>query len=342
MSKSEYQSRISDYWVQAFNEDTPHDGGSDPEDEESPVEPTDEEELKAQQGTKANDPVKEKDDALAKLKGDVDHHLELNDILDAAPPELTRVQVHNAAAQPGARHVNGSASRRATPAGSTTNPANAAQQDTLVSAVVVQEIDEEVRAKVAEEQARDNILKEMVQGEVVGGEEGLTRKMQAILGVTGLAVVAIVVTLVVILADGNSDTSPLVTDYDFLVEILSPISGEGILLNETSSQNSAFNWLLDEDDFFNQDVAIQTLDESLLIERFALAVFYFSTQGEAWSRDLSFLSSNSVCEWPLLGEDEIYTDGIACNNDGRVTDVTLCEYHLTWTSSVLHHYVFDN
>lgn len=69
-----------------------------------------------------------------------------------------------------------------------------------------------------------------------------------------------------------------------------------------------------------------------LLDRYVVAVLYFSTNGEQWTEDFSFLSEYDVCRWSTARQNDDFFDsnefeirGIACNADGRVNTIRLCK-----------------
>jgi hypothetical protein len=125
-----------------------------------------------------------------------------------------------------------------------------------------------------------------------------------------LVVIVLVTILSIVLSltiRGNATTLPNVTasspspapttrltDYEFLEKVLGPISGDNVWMDETSPQSQALNWLAFEDPAM---LPIKDTDASTLIERYALAVLYFSTGGPQWASSVNFLSNDSVCDW---------------------------------------------
>jgi hypothetical protein len=100
-----------------------------------------------------------------------------------------------------------------------------------------------------------------------------------------------------ILPEVTSSPSPaptFLTDYEFLQKVLGPISGDEVWMDETSPQSQALNWLAFEDPAM---LPIKDTKASTLIERYALAVLYFSTGGPQWAGSVKFLSNYSVCDW---------------------------------------------
>ena len=84
-----------------------------------------------------------------------------------------------------------------------------------------------------------------------------------------------------------------------------------LLLNSSTPQGSAYNWLVNED--LNTDPC--TNDELFRLEqRYGLAVLYYSTQaqGQYWASN--WLSSTSECTW---------SEDISCNSASFVTRLYL-------------------
>lgn len=92
--------------------------------------------------------------------------------------------------------------------------------------------------------------------------------------------------------------------------------------NQTSvSEYRAWKWLSEED--FSED----TLDEYStptwkIVERYAIAVFYYATNGQGWTNQYNFLSNSSVCDWH--DESSTFHFGVRfCSDDGSVTMLQL-------------------
>jgi len=91
----------------------------------------------------------------------------------------------------------------------------------------------------------------------------------------------------------------------------------GKLTEEGTPENLALTWLAMEDSFKGEAMS---LPKQVLIERYVLALFYFSTQGASWSTQLPFLESTTVCEW----YSESVGRGALCDAEGLfVTDLLL-------------------
>ena len=64
-----------------------------------------------------------------------------------------------------------------------------------------------------------------------------------------------------------------------------------VLLDLSSPQSMALHWILFED-----SLSLDADDENL-IQRYVLALIYFGTDGDSWSRQVDWLSSSPECEW---------------------------------------------
>jgi hypothetical protein len=61
-------------------------------------------------------------------------------------------------------------------------------------------------------------------------------------------------------------------------------------------QYQTLNWLV-YDDPGNLDSDFDLVPPGVLLERFLMALLYFSTAGETWDNSFGFLSASSVCSW---------------------------------------------
>ena len=84
-----------------------------------------------------------------------------------------------------------------------------------------------------------------------------------------------------------------------------------------AAQTSALQWISTAD-----SRALDPVDSNSteLVERYIVAVFYFSTSGETWSAKYNFLSSDSICSWNEGG-----VNGILCNDDNTVSQIFIGE-----------------
>jgi hypothetical protein len=106
------------------------------------------------------------------------------------------------------------------------------------------------------------------------------------------------------------------TSLDCLTAILlqNEVADAGALQDESSPQFLALDWLA------NEDTAVLDLDSTppvILVERYVLAVLYFTLRAEIGLNVLNFLSSSSVCEWNNEGR------GVLCNGDDLLVALLL-------------------
>ena len=103
---------------------------------------------------------------------------------------------------------------------------------------------------------------------------------------------------------------------DCLAEILlnNTVTDADAFQNNFSPQFRALDWLA------NEDTAVLDLDSTppvILVERYVLAVLYFTLRAEIGLNVLNFLSASSVCEWSNEGR------GVLCNEDDLVVALLL-------------------
>ena len=112
------------------------------------------------------------------------------------------------------------------------------------------------------------------------------------------------------------------------------MTDDTVLLDGGSPQSQALQWLID-------DVAFSacSVTPARVIQRYALAAFYYSAGGERWNfcserlgacppPNQRFLSDASECDWY----------GITCDANGEVTKVemTPCKYAAVHSDLLIH------
>jgi hypothetical protein len=105
---------------------------------------------------------------------------------------------------------------------------------------------------------------------------------------------------------------PTVTE-GALIDFLSSISADdGVALRDpNSSQYAAMKWLQTSS---NQGI----YDEQVVIQRYALATLYYSTNGGQWGSSTGWLSSEPECEWQTLS-----VSPSVCDDDGQLVALNL-------------------
>lgn len=120
---------------------------------------------------------------------------------------------------------------------------------------------------------------------------------------------------------------------EIIMHAVKQFSGESNLLSGRSAQYRAYNWInrLDEGILCPEYVQNEQHDGPVyprLLQRYSLAVFYFSTLGNDWTRCSGGVMLND-CDsrkqrW-LSGASECNWYGVKCNEQGQVTHLHLPE-----------------
>jgi hypothetical protein len=118
------------------------------------------------------------------------------------------------------------------------------------------------------------------------------------------------------------------TYEEYQSDLLSALRRQNSYLSSFPDENSALTkaleWMIHEDENFE----IGRTQPDILLERFILAVFYYTTGGPTWYYDWEdgpnylstiFLSNTSVCDW--RGLDGLDDQGVFCDNDSRVVGI---------------------
>lgn len=108
----------------------------------------------------------------------------------------------------------------------------------------------------------------------------------------------------------------------FLFQVATEVSSASRLLDEDTPQYRALTWMVNEDDPRILD-PITSLGKGndiayyeQVIDRYVMALLYFSTGGPNWRLDYNFLSATSICEWNDGGAGSA-TEGVTCSTGGE-------------------------
>jgi hypothetical protein len=107
------------------------------------------------------------------------------------------------------------------------------------------------------------------------------------------------------------------------IELEKKISGEIPSFQLGPTQRDALNWLADDDQAY-LDFELVSTDE--LLERFIMALLYFSMGGENWYDSFGFLLGSPVCMWMNEYEDGTFDGGVRC--DPMVVEMKLDDNNL--------------
>uniref|UniRef100_A0A7S2N1H5 L domain-like protein n=2 Tax=Helicotheca tamesis TaxID=374047 RepID=A0A7S2N1H5_9STRA len=110
--------------------------------------------------------------------------------------------------------------------------------------------------------------------------------------------------------------------FDDILPMIAQLSGYDILEDKESPQYKALDWIA------NKDRANITIwDKVRIVQRYVLAVIYYSTGGEEWTDKYSFLTDRHECEW----SDDSGTLGVDGCNDDYITSLDFSENSLDGT-----------
>jgi Leucine-rich repeat (LRR) protein len=127
--------------------------------------------------------------------------------------------------------------------------------------------------------------------------------------------------------------APSLSSEEFFASLLPGVTRQVIHMDPTSAQSQALQWLL-------QDPNYTSYTKDRLLQRFALATFYYSTKPDAlsWTRDDDWLDYNvHECQWYLTSHVDLLTrqlvlEDSACNEEE--TYVRLWLYNNTLAGSL--------
>jgi hypothetical protein len=94
-------------------------------------------------------------------------------------------------------------------------------------------------------------------------------------------------------------------EYDYLYDLVKELSGDALDDNSTAAYQ-ALQWLAFEDP---AELPIKESNETVILQRYAAAVFYYSTGGDLWTSDLNAMSNSTLCDWNDGGIGFICVDG---------------------------------
>jgi hypothetical protein len=106
--------------------------------------------------------------------------------------------------------------------------------------------------------------------------------------------------------------------FDFLLKLIGPsvANNQTVLWDPFTPQHDALDWLANDDG--KKAEPLVDPNKQVTIERYVMALLYFSTNGKSWGGNFSFLLPSSVCEW----NDGDEVGGVVCD-DLLVTKLNL-------------------
>jgi hypothetical protein len=121
------------------------------------------------------------------------------------------------------------------------------------------------------------------------------------------------------------------SDFDGLLKRIGPLITDNIqtLQDPTTPQYVALDWLANVDGYDPSADFVVTSDQ-IYVERYVLALLYFSTNGKSWNNQYNFTLPTSICDW--------YDDkgngvrGVFCNDLFYVEQLLIRKFWVTFDS----------
>lgn len=117
-------------------------------------------------------------------------------------------------------------------------------------------------------------------------------------------------------------SSPSTSRLNDMLSYAATISDPATLEDESSPQFRAATWVADED-LVRAKEGGSVKDDVQLLQRYVLAVFYFSTGGDNWEECSRVLTCNVGFSWLEGTQNECLWHGVRCNTDKRVTKILI-------------------
>ena len=264
-------------------------------------------------------------------------------------------------------------------------PPSMGQHVSLDAVIVPDETDFEDAVQQRLEKKMQDVAKAEVVGSKGGDDssgavdgDGKARRNTMIMTLFGLGVVCFAIALAAMLSYGNDDGSGVedeilgppadstegssdgdLSAYELAFEQIKSISDEDALMDSSTPQYESLEWISKHDPTGMELIKTATAedaDDSIamtkFVERYVLGLLYFSTGGQDWFSNVTFLSEASVCDWTEAeatdeegeGDDgsnsteaigEEFEDtrkfGIRCNDMDKVVEIKLYGNNLNGT-----------
>jgi hypothetical protein len=150
-----------------------------------------------------------------------------------------------------------------------------------------------------------------------------------------VVVLSLCITAIVLKKKSSAGSSSSSTRFEQTINyLIQGISSPTLLAQEGSPQNLAAVWIADVDPLHYPIPAsfanVPGSAETRFIQRYVLAVFYYSLNGAQWSHDRSFLSATDECSWydAKISEQGPVAFGVTCTDSLTVRDLNMCKIFL--------------
>jgi hypothetical protein len=210
--------------------------------------------------------------------------------------------------------------------------------DAPVSAEVVdideenRRIQEEIDRGIAAQREREHAKREaeIPTAEIMNEKRSCSKGVKVLIAVGFIVVILAIIGVVFgVMPPGeplqtqtNSPTaSPTASPITSLTELLSNMSSDGgtDLLTPSTPQNDALRWLAG-------NTHLDTYSDEKKIQRYALATFYYSTDGDNWTDKDGWLTDIDECVWYNEAD-----DGQFCSSSGGVRELDFFHNNIAGT-----------
>jgi Leucine-rich repeat (LRR) protein len=132
---------------------------------------------------------------------------------------------------------------------------------------------------------------------------------------TTLLLIAAIVSVIVVIYFYARTPRALTNDEIFMIISSIAIKDVSVLKSATTIQGKALIWLQES------TARRRQADRNRILQRYALATLYFSTQGDEWIQNNGWLSDDDECSW-------FFTSRKPCNEEGMLVSLSLSSNNL--------------
>lgn len=165
-------------------------------------------------------------------------------------------------------------------------------------------------------QEDEGIIREDTTPDQASASNQQRKKKLILIGIISFLVLAGIIAAVVVLVVLKPKQP---TGYhEYQEDLLAALRGKRSYLGDQpddTPQAKALNWLKTD-----TGSLVDVTPPHVMVERFAMAVFYFATDGPNWEHKAGFLTQPSICEW-WNSKDEY----LLCHESDQVTDMNFCK-----------------
>jgi hypothetical protein len=117
---------------------------------------------------------------------------------------------------------------------------------------------------------------------------------------------------------------PTLTNLESRIrDIITTITEPSVLDDESTPQYKAYQWVKDDYEslqiFLNETIDNLNLNDTSVLQRYALSTLHYATNGSQWANSYKFLSNASECEWMGIRDEQGH------QLDGEESGVTRCD-----------------